>query len=36
MFFIEIVDFSLFASKQLHGYTRGYRWLYGITAVTFY
>ena len=36
MFFIEIVDVSLFASKRLHGFTRGYRWLYGVAAVTFY
>ena len=27
MFFIEIIDFSLFASKQLHGFTRGCRGL---------
>lgn len=36
VFFIEIVDVSLFASKRLHGFTRGYRWLYGVAAVTFY
>ena len=36
VFFIEIVDLSPFASKWLHGFTRGYRWLYGVTAVTFY
>jgi len=25
VFFIEIVDVSLFARKQLHGFTRGWR-----------